>query len=355
MKVVSLNVNGLRAFDEKNNGNFDNFCLNVLKADMVCLQEVKGCRSSLAKYHSLRNYQTFSSFYKKGRHGVSTLVKKDLFCNKVEEIVPGRVLKTYHGNFVLYNCYMPYCDEMEGRDKSEIIAVYDSLRLDFPKENTIICGDFNATYNMLDHYQFVAELRTLIDINQWMEHTELVSRFDHNFFNNCKSQENIDHKNLAPERAKKIEMWKLICENEAEFPSLSPTPCRIKKIKPRKTELPYHFFDIQELERYFYEVYQRVWMRKLLDEYIDTFRLFHSELAMYTCWNTIFKLRPINLGTRIDYILCSKDMKCTGSKIMPGIMGSDHCPVYAEFHIELCEETGLNLAKRKNNLFSFFS
>ncbi|KAI8623377.1 DNA lyase [Xylariaceae sp. FL1651] len=64
----------------------------------------------------------------------------------------------------------------------------------------------------------------------------------------------------------------------------------------------------------------------------DLGRLFHPvREGMFTCWNTKKNTRPGNFGSRIDYVLCSGDMKTwfIDSNIQEGLMGSDHCPVFA--------------------------
>ncbi|RSL94111.1 hypothetical protein CEP52_012836 [Fusarium oligoseptatum] len=66
----------------------------------------------------------------------------------------------------------------------------------------------------------------------------------------------------------------------------------------------------------------------------DLCRCFHPERAgMNTCWDTKRNTRPANNGSRIDYILCSDGIKdwFTFSNIQEGLMGSDHCPVFATF------------------------
>lgn len=66
----------------------------------------------------------------------------------------------------------------------------------------------------------------------------------------------------------------------------------------------------------------------------DTFREHHGRvMRSYTVWNTLKNTRPLNIGSRIDLILCStallnKFKKC---EILPWLMGSDHCPVIADF------------------------
>ncbi|KAJ5816821.1 hypothetical protein N7447_009054 [Penicillium robsamsonii] len=64
----------------------------------------------------------------------------------------------------------------------------------------------------------------------------------------------------------------------------------------------------------------------------DVCRSFHPDrTGMYTCWDQKLNARPGNYGSRIDYVLCSLDMQnwFSDSNIQEGLMGSDHCPVYA--------------------------
>ncbi|PSS03262.1 Endonuclease/exonuclease/phosphatase [Coniella lustricola] len=64
----------------------------------------------------------------------------------------------------------------------------------------------------------------------------------------------------------------------------------------------------------------------------DLTRFFHpTRPGMFTCWETKKNARPGNFGSRIDYILCSDGIKewFEDSNIQEGLMGSDHCPVYA--------------------------
>jgi AP endonuclease 2 len=64
----------------------------------------------------------------------------------------------------------------------------------------------------------------------------------------------------------------------------------------------------------------------------DLCRLFHPvREGMYTCWDTKRNTRPANNGSRIDYILCTAGIKdwFSDANIQEGLMGSDHCPVFA--------------------------
>ncbi|TPX14866.1 uncharacterized protein E0L32_004975 [Thyridium curvatum] len=64
----------------------------------------------------------------------------------------------------------------------------------------------------------------------------------------------------------------------------------------------------------------------------DLCREFHpSREGMYTCWDTKKNCRPGNFGSRIDYVVCTDGIKdwFVDSNIQEGLLGSDHCPVYA--------------------------
>ncbi|KFZ09826.1 hypothetical protein V502_08469 [Pseudogymnoascus sp. VKM F-4520 (FW-2644)] len=64
----------------------------------------------------------------------------------------------------------------------------------------------------------------------------------------------------------------------------------------------------------------------------DVCREFHKQRrGMFTCWDQKKNARPGNFGSRIDYICASLNCKdwFSESNIQEGLMGSDHCPVYA--------------------------
>lgn len=64
----------------------------------------------------------------------------------------------------------------------------------------------------------------------------------------------------------------------------------------------------------------------------DLCREFHPNRAgMYTHWEVKKNARPGNYGCRIDYVLCTSGIKdwFMDANIQEGLLGSDHCPVYA--------------------------
>jgi len=66
--------------------------------------------------------------------------------------------------------------------------------------------------------------------------------------------------------------------------------------------------------------------------FVDTFRLFTMGPGHYTWWSHFANSRARNVGWRIDYFFVSKSLKnkVKKARILPEIMGSDHCPVTLE-------------------------
>lgn len=66
--------------------------------------------------------------------------------------------------------------------------------------------------------------------------------------------------------------------------------------------------------------------------FIDTFRTKTKGNGHYTWWSHFANARTRNIGWRIDYIFVSNKLanKIKSAKILPEVMGSDHCPVMIE-------------------------
>jgi exodeoxyribonuclease-3 len=68
--------------------------------------------------------------------------------------------------------------------------------------------------------------------------------------------------------------------------------------------------------------------------FVDTFRMFDKSGEKYTWWSNWSNARARNFGWRIDYIFVSERIakKVKSAKILPEVMGSDHCPVMIEIN-----------------------
>ena len=102
-------------------------------------------------------------------------------------------------------------------------------------------------------------------------------------------------------------------------------------------------------------------------QFVDTFRnIFPTRELAFTCWNTELNCRSTNYGTRIDYIFIDLKMCQNGilrdCDIRPDVFGSDHCPVVANFDLEIipsskcpsyCTKNFPEFAGKQQKLFSF--
>jgi len=67
--------------------------------------------------------------------------------------------------------------------------------------------------------------------------------------------------------------------------------------------------------------------------FVDTFRIFTQGNGHYSWWSHFANARARNIGWRIDYVLVSAALKnkVKRAAIHADVLGSDHCPVSAEF------------------------
>lgn len=155
MKIISWNVNGIRAVNKK--GFYDWF--KKTKPDILCLQEIKAevekIPPELLKINGYYSY--FNPAEKKGYSGLAVYSKQEplevdnkLGFSRFDS--EGRFLNLKFKNFSLINLYMP----QGGRAKENLdykLEVYDFL-LSYLKQlkdqKIIIAGDFNIASTELD-------------------------------------------------------------------------------------------------------------------------------------------------------------------------------------------------------------
>lgn len=161
-KILSWNVNGLRAMHKKDSWN------DFLKEnpDIFCLQETKARPDQLPE--KLRNINGYFSYFahseiKKGYSGVAIYSKI-----KPEKVVygmgikkfdeEGRLLTLRFKNFALLTCYFPNGGQGQGRLKYKL-DFYDAflnyiekinLPTDHGKKKVIFCGDINTAHEEID-------------------------------------------------------------------------------------------------------------------------------------------------------------------------------------------------------------
>lgn len=157
MKIVSWNVNGVRAVEKK--GFFEWF--QKEKPDILCLQEIKAMSDQFPPH--LKNTPGYHVFInpaeRKGYSGVATYskqqpqqIKNGFGIEKFDN--EGRTIIIEYDDFVLFNIYFPNGKQSEERLNYKL-DFYDAF-LDYADElkqqgkNIIVCGDFNTAHTPID-------------------------------------------------------------------------------------------------------------------------------------------------------------------------------------------------------------
>lgn len=156
MKIISWNVNGIRAVAKKNF--FED--LDGMAPDILCLQETKAQDDQVAEtLKEVNGYRVYSnSAEKKGYSGTAILSKTDPLnvtsdIGIAEHDAEGRVLCLEYDRFFLVNVYVPN----SGNDLKRLgyrqewdLAFFNYLK-DLEKNKPVVaCGDFNVAHKPID-------------------------------------------------------------------------------------------------------------------------------------------------------------------------------------------------------------
>ena len=152
MKMISWNVNGLRACLDK--GFMDFF--NAEDADIFCLQETK-MQEGQAVLEMPDHHQFWNSAIKKGYSGTAVFTKK-LPISVTKGINgkhddEGRVITAEYENFYLLCIYTPNAqEELKRLDyrcefEDDLRAYVSELK---EKKSVIMCGDLNVAHKEID-------------------------------------------------------------------------------------------------------------------------------------------------------------------------------------------------------------
>ncbi|MEK7612740.1 MAG: exodeoxyribonuclease III [Patescibacteria group bacterium] len=273
MKLISWNVNGIRAVNNK-----DLFVpfVKKYKPDVLCLQETKAERGQAEI--DLPEYEEYwNSAVKKGYSGTAIFVKKDIVVKEVLLGLPEDLCKKYKlaGD--------GYGDpNTEGR----VIAV--------ELEDFFVINSYtpNAKPDLS---------RLKLRHTQW----------DPAFLEYMKQLEK--NGSTGSSHGKPV----IFCGDL----NVAHTPDDLAHPKQNEGE---HGFTKEEREG----------IDKIIAAgFVDTFRHFTPKgNGHYTWWSHFANARARNVGWRIDYWFVSKKLVplLKSSKILPEVMGSDHCPVTLE-------------------------
>lgn len=159
MKIISWNVNGLKAILSKN---FEKD-VSQLGADFICIQEIKKDKKTKEMY--LNNYFKYYNYSKiKGYSGVAIFAKEEplnvLIGMEIEDEYgeiyqaddESRVIALEYNDFYLVSVYVPHAKD---KNRSNYRQSFDEHFIEYvtklnDKKDTIICGDFNICHKCID-------------------------------------------------------------------------------------------------------------------------------------------------------------------------------------------------------------
>jgi exodeoxyribonuclease-3 len=178
MKIITLNLNGIRAASRK-----DFFpWLKEQNADYICLQELKAQETDLSsEMKSPYEYKAYFSFaIKKGYSGVGIYTKNEPLKVTKHLGIPelgdeGRYIELEFKNLIIISIYLPSGSSGEERQAFKY-KVLDKIYKVFEKKlnlgkNIIVCGDFNIAHHERDLKNFKGNKKNsgfLPDEREWL-------------------------------------------------------------------------------------------------------------------------------------------------------------------------------------------
>ena len=181
MKVISLNLNGIRAAGRK--GLYD--WLPTVDADIICLQELKAQPDQIEgqPYHPEGYHTYFHAAQKKGYSGVGIYCKQkpdnvQMGMGKGFEDVDfeGRYIQADFGDLSVISLYMPSGSSKEERQAFKIDMMKrfepELQRMVDSGRQWIICGDWNIAHKKADIKNWRGNQKNsgfLPEERQWMD------------------------------------------------------------------------------------------------------------------------------------------------------------------------------------------
>ena len=297
MKLISWNVNGLRACINKG---FIEF-YNSVDSDIFAIQETKMQENQLDEnIKKLGNYQYFNSAVKKGYSGTAVFTKEEPISVKygIDENLAKEI--------VSYKSNIDYTVAAQNVENELKIINKKEIKIDFSDEIKILENE-----SLL----FKSDEGRLITLE-----------FPEYYFVNC----------YIPNSKRGLErlLYRMAWEDEIRFYLLE-----LKKHKPvvycGDLNVAHQEIDLKNPKTNHHNAgftdEERDRMSQLLNAgFIDSFRYKYPDKAdQYSWWSYMFKSREKNAGWRIDYFIVSDDIKdkIIDAKIHNEILGSDHCPI----------------------------
>jgi len=281
MKIITWNVNGIRAVAKKG---FKEF-LNKQKPDVLCLQEIKISDSARAQHEfDFAGYEEcWNSAERPGYSGTAVLTRTSPHLARL-----GTPLLIRRG---------------DGGEVKNGIGIKD-----FDREGRVQTLDLGKFY--LVNVYFPNANRELSRLDYKIRFNEALLKYLKKLENPSAGSANSPQAGSG--RGKSV----IICGD------FNVAHQEIDLARP-KDNVGNAGFTAEE----------RAWMTKFLQNgFVDIYREFYPQKQEYTWWSYRSGARPKNIGWRIDYFCVSAKLakQVRKIKILGNIQGSDHCPVSIE-------------------------
>ncbi|KAJ3122470.1 Class II abasic (AP) endonuclease [Nowakowskiella sp. JEL0407] len=325
MELYSYLTLNVQSFIQSQNLDFKQFIFS-LNADIICFQETKiNSKDISEEYKSVDGYYSFFSCSKKrsGYSGVAVFIKTTI----------------------------PICGYEEGftgilSEEKEIYAEFSEINQEFEQP---LLATINSSKSG-DMKQYMKALSNLDSEGRCIEIDCGGFTLLNVYFPTEPSEERHDFK-IAFSKGiqKRVEALVKIGREVILVGDVNVCHKEIDHCDPEKSKKERNITD-------FGSTPSRKWINEFLapnGSVVDLFRHFNPEKRhAFTCWNTLINARASNYGTRIDYILVTPNLLkfFTSCEIQSWILGSDHCPVTAEFLDSLITDFSDEVEKREQQI-----
>lgn len=272
MKVISWNVNGIRAVEKKG---FVDWLLSC-DADVVCIQETKAHPSQLAQNLLAPGSEPSDSFQ---------IPPKDA-ASPVSVLEEGAKFKSYWSSAKKAGYSSTAIYSKNAPDKVELLE-----NAEFDDEGRVVSAFFGKTVVISAYFPNSQNQGARLDYKL---------RF-------CKAM--FDYVEKLVEGGFNI----VLCGDY----NIAHKPIDLANPKSNEGNAGY----LPE---------EREWMDFFTaNGFVDVFRELCKEPNQYTWWSYRFHAREKNIGWRIDYTCVNKDFlpRVKSATILKDVLGSDHCPI----------------------------